>query len=158
MGKDKSQSAWMKIMIMAILIAFLAVSDTVPADDLVSRVEAMVSAAKDIVPSISVENLAAFMENEDAPVILDIRTQAEFDQGHIKDARWVARGKLEFEAAKGKLPSIDTEIVVYCKKDSRAALAAKTLKELGFTHISYLAGGILAWVESGLSIAIDTTG
>ncbi len=135
-----------------LILMLLASSIAFANDDIISRKDRMVSAAKEVTSSISVNDLAALMENGESVEILDIRTQAEFDQGHIKGAQWVARGTLEFEASKGKLPPANARIVVYCKKDPRSSLAAKTLKELGFTDVTYLKGGVEDWVETGNSI------
>jgi hydroxyacylglutathione hydrolase len=81
--------------------------------------------------------------------LVDVRTEAEYQAGHLQGASWVPRGKLEWMAAGGSLGSTDDEIVVYCRKDGRASLAAATLKRLGFENVRYLEGGFKSWVEDG---------
>lgn len=135
-----------------LIITLIANSAILAIEDIISRKDGMVLAAKNETPSISGNDLAALMKNGESAEVWDIRTQAEFDQGHIEGAQWIARGILEFEASKGKLPAVNARIVVYCKKDPRASLAAKTLKDLGFTNVAYLKGGFKDWVETGYSI------
>jgi rhodanese-related sulfurtransferase len=90
------------------------------------------------------------MESNKDIVILDVRTEAEYTAGHLKGALWIPRGKLEFMAG-GMIPSTDAEIIVYCRVDSRSALAAATLKDLGFKNVKYLKGGFMAWTKEGHS-------
>jgi rhodanese-related sulfurtransferase len=62
------------------------------------------------------------------------------------------RGKLEFHAAAGLLGGTDNELILYCKKDSRAAFGCQTLQNLGFENVKNLAGGLKAWAEAEYSI------
>jgi rhodanese-related sulfurtransferase len=112
----------------------------------------MMSSAMEKTEAISVELLHESMAGEDVPLILDIRTEAEFGAGHIRGAIWIPRGKLEFLAARGEVPTDAAEIIVYCKRHGRSALAAETLQELGFENVKYLTGGFEAWAEAGYSI------
>src|SRR5437016_7421105 len=65
------------------------------------------------------------------PVIVDVREQDEWDEGHIPGAIHIPRGNLEsrIEAA---APSRDRQVVIYCAAGNRSAFAAKTLEELGY--------------------------
>jgi len=87
-------------------------------------------------------------------VFLDIREPVEWEH-HIKGAVQVPRGLLEFTADSAS-PRHNAEldprarVVVYCRSGSRAALAASTLKELGFEHVANLTGGFAAWKDAGL--------
>ena len=87
-------------------------------------------------------------------VLLDIREPVEWEQ-HIKGAVQVPRGVLEFVADPAS-PKHKAEldparrVIVYCRSGTRAALAALTLKTLGYEHVANMDGGFTAWKEAGL--------
>jgi rhodanese-related sulfurtransferase len=114
-------------------------------------VKEMVTDAKDKTGMISVDELSAIMEADKDIVIVDIRTESEYITGHLKKSIWIPRGKLEFLAG-GKLPSLDAELVVYCRIDSRAALAAQTMTAMGYENVKYLKGGFMEWAKAGYPI------
>jgi rhodanese-related sulfurtransferase len=87
-------------------------------------------------------------------VLLDVREPVEWEQ-HIKGAVQVPRGLLEFVAdpqSPRHSPELDPDrrVIVYCRSGTRAALAAFTLKTLGYEHVANLDGGFSAWKEAGL--------
>jgi molybdopterin/thiamine biosynthesis adenylyltransferase/rhodanese-related sulfurtransferase len=84
-------------------------------------------------------------------VILDVREQDEWDNGHLPGAVHVPRGFLEFRI-EGSVPDRDTPVVVYCQAGSRSAYAAKTLGDLGYTAVESMRGGIAAWKERGFDL------
>jgi rhodanese-related sulfurtransferase len=112
----------------------------------------MLTEAKEGVKSVSLEELASMMDEGREVTVLDVRTEGEYEAGHLRGAIWAPRGKLEFWAAKGALGETEDEIVIYCRKDSRSSLSAYTLKKLGFKNVRYLEGGFMPWVTSGRSI------
>ena len=81
---------------------------------------------------------------------LDVRDQQEVNLGRIPGALHISRGTLETRA-EGALPR-DARIVVYCGSGNRSALAADTLQQMGYAHVSSLAGGFRAWAEAGGNI------
>ena len=87
-------------------------------------------------------------------VMLDVREPVEWEQ-HIKGAVQVPRGLLEF-VADAASPKHKAElnpngrVIVYCRSGTRGALAALTLKELGYEDVANLDGGFTAWKEAGL--------
>jgi rhodanese-related sulfurtransferase len=82
------------------------------------------------------------MMGEDA-VILDVRTQEEYAEGHIPDALLLPDTELK-QRAEELLPDKDQTILVYCRSGRRSASAAKLMVELGYTEV-YDFGGILDW-------------
>jgi rhodanese-related sulfurtransferase len=112
----------------------------------------MIVEAKDQVPSLTVDELAVLMEEDANLILVDVRTEAEYLAGHLSGALWIPRGKLEFMAAEEKVGSTGDPIVVYCRKDGRASLAAATMKRLGFEKVRYVDGGFESWVTEGHSI------
>jgi len=80
-------------------------------------------------------------------VLLDVRTQREFQAGHLPGASWVERGIAEFVLAR-TLVDQTSEIIVYCKKGFRAALVVKSLRDAGYSNVSAHAG-FDAWSSAG---------
>ena len=84
-------------------------------------------------------------------VVLDVRTTAEYAEGHIKGAVLIDQEQSDFvEKAKTTLP-IDKIIAVYCRSGRRSANAAGKLSDVGYKCVN-LKGGILAWKEAGMPI------
>lgn len=90
-------------------------------------------------------------EVENGATVLDVREPAEYEEAHIEGAKLVPRGLLEYKAA-DELPDKDARIVVHCALGGRGALAAKSLKEMGYTNVANLDGGIKAWREAGYEV------
>ena len=81
-------------------------------------------------------------------VVLDVRTAAEFSEGHIHGAILIDQGQNDFvERAKVVLPT-DKVVAVYCRSGRRSANAARRLVDLGYKCIN-MKGGINAWKEAG---------
>lgn len=84
-------------------------------------------------------------------VVLDVRTAAEFTEGHIKGAILIDQGQSDFvEKAKATIP-IDKRIAVYCRSGRRSANAAGRLADIGYKCVN-LKGGILAWKDAGMPV------
>lgn len=86
------------------------------------------------------------------PLLLDVREYAEFAGGRLPGARLLPLAELEGRA--GELPR-DREIVTVCRSGRRSADAAEKLGQLGFTKVSGLDGGLMAWEQAGLSLERD---
>ncbi len=76
-------------------------------------------------------------------IILDVRTQEEFDGGHIKDAVLLPDTDVA-QKAETVLPDRNARILVYCRSGRRSGLAAHALVDLGYTEV-YDFGGIIDW-------------
>jgi phage shock protein E len=83
-----------------------------------------------------------------SPVIIDVRENDEFVQGHISGARNVSRGVLEREVKNIVLDPL-SPILLYCSCGSRSALAADNLEKIGYQNVYSLKGGLSAWLEAG---------
>ena len=87
-------------------------------------------------------------------VVLDVRTVAEFTEGHIKGAILIDQGQSDFvEQAKAKLPK-DKTIAIYCRSGRRSANAAGKLADVGYKCVN-LKGGIIAWKDAGMPVTKD---
>ena len=87
-------------------------------------------------------------------VVLDVRTVAEFTEGHIEGAILIDQGQSDFvEKAKATLP-IDKKIAVYCRSGRRSANAAGKLADIGYKCVN-LKGGIIAWKDAGKPVVTE---
>ncbi|MCA9771447.1 MAG: molybdopterin-synthase adenylyltransferase MoeB [Myxococcales bacterium] len=80
--------------------------------------------------------------------LLDVRESDEFRQGHLPGATHIARSFLEMKI-EGESPDRDRPIIVYCAGGTRSALAAKTLKEMGYRSVASMSGGFAEWKRQG---------
>jgi molybdopterin/thiamine biosynthesis adenylyltransferase/rhodanese-related sulfurtransferase len=87
------------------------------------------------------------------PLLLDVREQSEWDEGHIPGAVHVPRGHLESRIER-TAPDPARPIVVYCSAGNRSAFAAKTLGELGYEDVTSLAGGFTDWKRNGFPVEL----
>lgn len=80
-------------------------------------------------------------------VFLDIRDTQEVNLGKIPGAMHISRGTLESKIEAVVPPN--ARVVLYCPSGNRSALAADTLREMGYANVVSLAGGFRGWAESG---------
>jgi len=112
----------------------------------------LVMAAKALIREVSLDE--AKQAIRDADVLLDVREADEFAAGHLPGAVHVSRGMLEFKlGGTPELSNRDLKIVLYCKTGGRAALAARSLQEMGYLHVQSLAGGFDTWAAAGRPVA-----
>jgi molybdopterin/thiamine biosynthesis adenylyltransferase/rhodanese-related sulfurtransferase len=86
---------------------------------------------------------------DEAPVLLDVREQQEYEQGHLPGAVHVPRGHLETRI-EGAVPDRSRRVIAYCSTQNRSALAAVTMKEqLGYDDVAVMTGGFTLWRDRG---------
>jgi rhodanese-related sulfurtransferase len=76
---------------------------------------------------------------------MDVRTQEEWDEGHLKGAKLVTPSKEGFAAKAKAVLDPKKPVVVYCHSGRRSAMAVKPLRAGGFTAVFEIAGGLTAW-------------
>ena len=81
--------------------------------------------------------------------LLDVRSNEEYQQGHIKGAV-----NISFDVISEHTAQLDKErpIVVYCRSGRRAGIAIETLQQLGFTKLYHLDGDMIGWSEKDLPV------
>lgn len=99
---------------------------------------------------INVQDTFSKAQGDSSVVLLDVRTQAEWDDGHIKDALFIPVQELEkrageLEEYKGKT------IIAYCRSGNRSGVAAKILEKQGYTVLN-MEGGIIQWQKEELPL------
>ena len=93
--------------------------------------------------NITAEEAKQIMDSEEGYIILDVRTQEEYDQGHIPGAILISHEEIA-EKAEDVLTDKYQLILVYCRSGRRSKIAAEALVELGYTNIKEF-GGIIDW-------------
>ena len=97
---------------------------------------------------ITCRDTAALMASDSLFAIFDVRERGEFNNSQIPNATSLPRSQIEFHIG-SLVPNRKIPIVVYDEGGERAALAAKTLAELGYEQIAVMDGGLTAWQSDG---------
>jgi rhodanese-related sulfurtransferase len=91
-------------------------------------------------------------------VLVDVRSQAEFDGGHILDARHVPQDQVAAQAADTLKRFKEKVVLVCCETGLRSQAAARVLQSQGFTKVVNLRGGLQAWRTENLPLVKDGQG
>ena len=92
---------------------------------------------------ISGEEAKQIIDSQSGYIIIDARTQSEYDEGHIKDAIMIPEYEIS-QKATDMLKDKDQLILVYCRSGRRSKIAAQALVDLGYTNVKEF-GGIIDW-------------
>ncbi len=115
----------------------------------------LVQLAKSQITEISVQELKRRLDAGEDLTVVDVRERDEFIQGHLPDAVFIPRGFLELQIEQHQ-PERNQPLVVYCAGGVRSALAARNLKEMGYTNVISLIGGFNGWKNVGYAFKIPT--
>lgn len=85
--------------------------------------------------------------------LIDVRESDEWREGHLPGAVHLPRGFLELQA-ESKMPNKSEPIVIYCAGGNRSALAAATMKQMGYSNVRNMSGGFSAWRNAGLEVVV----
>jgi rhodanese-related sulfurtransferase len=102
--------------------------------------------------NVSPKQAAELIAGEYSLVVIDVRTQEEFDEGHIVGAKVIDVTADDFEQKLAKLDK-KKSYLVHCRSGGRSGRAMEIFKELGFEKIYHLNKGMLAWEEAGLPVS-----
>ncbi|MCW5559205.1 MAG: rhodanese-like domain-containing protein [Verrucomicrobiae bacterium] len=125
------------------------------AEDGFRRMKALVRARFPEVRHLTPEELAAWLADARRvpPLLLDVRTRAEFDVSHLPGARHVTP-KIPVNRLLPTLPP-DTPVVVYCSVGYRSAACATRLLKAGYPHVINLEGSLFQWANEGRPLESD---
>jgi rhodanese-related sulfurtransferase len=109
----------------------------------IKTAEQMLTEAKARIKEHTPAEVKAMMDRGEKMVLLDCRELPEVNVGKIPGAVHISRGRLEqnIEAAVPR----DANLVIYCANGNRSALAAVTLQEMGYEHVSSMSAGFNGW-------------
>jgi len=136
---------------MVLMVASLLMSSSLMAGQAES--EKLISAAKAEAGEMAPKQLKEMLDAEKKVIVMDVREENQRAEGEIyaPSTMAITRGNLEFEVL-NKIKDKNALIVTYCRGGSRGALAAQTLKKLGFVNATNLKGGLKGWAEEGYPI------
>lgn len=89
------------------------------------------------------------IQDKEELVILDVRTQEEYDEGHIEGAVLIPVQELADRL--DELNKSD-ELLVYCRTGNRSSSAIEILGEAGFSKVYHLSDGITSWISEGYPV------
>ncbi len=108
----------------------------------------LVEQAKRTIRECTAADVKARLDRQDRFHFLDVREDNEFAKDHAAGARHIGRGVLERDI-ENLIPEQGADIVLYCGGGFRSALAAESLRQMGYCNVTSMAGGIRAWREAG---------
>ena len=103
---------------------------------------------------ISQEEAKQMMEQDGTQIIVDVRTQEEYDSGHIPGAICIPNESIGTEPPE-ELPDFDQIILIYCRSGNRSKQAAQKLFDMGYINV-YEFGGINEWTGEVVTETPDT--
>ena len=107
----------------------------------------LVAEAKERIRELAPEEVRALRDRGANHVLLDVRALDEVAMGRVPGALAIPRGVLE-AAVEARVPR-DRPVVVYCASGNRSALAADTLRSMGYADVASMRGGIRGWADAG---------
>ena len=114
----------------------------------------LVNEVKTRVKETNVAEVKKRMEGGDKFLLVDVREDNEWANGHIPGAVHMGRGIIERDI-EVKVPETSTKMILYCGGGFRSALVADNLQKMGYTNVESMDGGWRGWLEAGLPTAKD---
>jgi rhodanese-related sulfurtransferase len=108
----------------------------------------IVDDAKTRVRETDVDTVKSRMDRGDKFVLVDVREDSEFAKDRLPGAIHLGKGIIERDI-EGRVPELNTEMILYCGGGFRSALAADNLQKMGYTNVISMDGGIRGWREKG---------
>ena len=115
-----------------------------------NRFQQLVADAKQRITEIAPQEAHEQAKRGEA-VLIDVREESEFRQGHAQGASHLSKGVIEVEIEE-QVPDPNQAIIAYCGGGGRSALVADNLQKMGYKNVRSLAGGMRAWKEAGLPV------
>ncbi|MBI5216831.1 MAG: sulfurtransferase [Ignavibacteriae bacterium] len=112
----------------------------------------LVDDAKTRIKQTTPEEVKQKMDNDEKFVLVDVREDNEWEQGHIVGAIHIGKGIIERDIEL-HVPDFNAEIVLYCGGGYRTALAADNLRRMGYTNVISMDGGWRRWNELGYPVS-----
>jgi rhodanese-related sulfurtransferase len=112
----------------------------------------IVDDAKTRVRETNVDTVKTRMDRGDKFLLVDVREESEYANDHLPGAIHLGKGVIERDI-EGRVPELNTEMILYCGGGFRSALAADNLQKMGYTNIISMDGGIRDWREKGYPLS-----
>ncbi|HET7058848.1 MAG TPA: rhodanese-like domain-containing protein [Nitrospiraceae bacterium] len=108
----------------------------------------LVEEARRHIRECTIEQVKSKLDRHEPFEFIDVREDKEYAQDHARGATHMGRGVLERDV-ETMIPNKQTEIVLYCGGGYRSALAAHSLRQMGYSNVASMVGGIRAWRDAG---------
>lgn len=115
------------------------------------RFLALVESLRPRVRETDVHQLHRWLQEGQAPLLVDIREESEWAAGHIPGALYLGKGVIERDI-ETRFPDPSVEIFLYCGGGFRSILAADNLQKMGYERVISVDGGFRGWCEAGYPI------
>ena len=112
------------------------------------NVSADLSEVLDLADTIDVATVASVKDRDDV-VVLDVREQWEYDEGHIPGVTLIPMGEVANRLS--EIPT-DKSVIVTCRSGNRSGQITDFLRQQGFDNVHNMDGGILAWEAAGYEV------
>lgn len=134
--------------VMALGVAFSLQARELSIEQLKQNVINLQKSATGGQPAVSAKNFKKIIESGDEFVLLDVRSEAEFNAAHLPGALNIERGRIEW-IAPNIIRKTDRTIYVYCQDGRRSAFATERLIQMGYTNAINITDGFEGWVKAG---------
>ncbi|HTU18852.1 MAG TPA: rhodanese-like domain-containing protein [Gemmataceae bacterium] len=114
----------------------------------------IVQEAKKLVRETNVEEVKKRLDRGEKLCLVDVREESEWAKDHLPGALHLSKGVLERDI-EGRLPDTGVEIILYCGGGFRSALAAESLRRMGYTNVVSMDGGIRDWRGKGYPLTSE---
>jgi len=114
----------------------------------------LVQDAKKRVKETNVPDVKRRMDAGEKLLLVDVREDLEWAQGHLPGAVHLGKGIIERDIEQ-RVPDRGAKLILYCGGGFRSAIAAENLQKMGYTEVESMDGGWKGWLDAGLPIAKD---
>ena len=114
----------------------------------------IVNDARSRIQETTVDEVKAKIDRGEKFVLIDVREESEFAKDHLPGAIHLGKGIIERDI-EGRVPDLNTPMVLYCGGGFRSALAADNLQKMGYTQVISMDGGIRGWRERNYPLTRD---
>ena len=106
----------------------------------------IVDDAKSRIKETDVDEVKEKLDRGDKFLLVDVREESEFAKDHLPSAIHLGKGIIERDI-EGRVPDLNTPMVLYCGGGFRSAMAADNLQKMGYTNVISMDGGVRGWRE-----------
>ncbi len=133
-----------------LMLALVGCGNQAPAPEAVAPPIAEVTAPDTLNLSLNVDvNTVQDLRNRDDVVLIDVREDWEYDDGHIPGAILIPLGEVPNRL--NEIPG-DKTVIAVCRSGNRSGQATNFLQQQGFKNVHNMQGGMIAWSQAGFEI------
>lgn len=114
----------------------------------------IVNSAKKRVREVTIDEVKEKLDRNDTFALIDVREDNEWQKDHLPQAIHLGKGIIERDIEQ-RIPQLNAPIILYCGGGFRSALAADSLRQMGYTNVLSMDGGIREWRNKGYPLTKD---